>query len=292
MAMADLACVKHKQSPEEIEDAKLWEYPMKDIALRLGLFRSVTVVPCDFAREVSAYIAPKGVDGVVGGTEYLIYNPKYLRSLSGGDPYLVRFILGHEIGHFINNHLLLSDGVLSKQMELEADYQGACAVARSEGTFTQVLDVIKRIRKDNDDSYPTLEESSGLASMAFSVCSSPRPRYQWVFFKMSDAAASERSRIILELWGDWLRVHSNVTLRMFCTSPADDNLACSKALDLAERELILAGAPSGHIDKGIWAFNDRPKQGIPSPEADEAIIVFSAPVTVRGVMRRNSAGSP
>jgi hypothetical protein len=292
IASADLACVKDKISTEEAEDAAKWDEPMKDIAAQLGFFRKITVVPCDFARGVLAYAAPKGIDGIVEGTEYLIYNPTYLRNISGGDPYQVTFILGHEIGHFINNHLLLSDGVLSKEMELEADYQGSCAVARSGGTFAQALDVIKRLRKQQDESYPTLDESADLASLAFDVCSAKQPKFQWVLLGSDVSPLSEKNQIILELWGDWLKLHSNVTLRMFCTVATDNSAVCEGAFEEVKRELIFRGAGSNQFNQRIWSFNERPQAGLPNIGDGQVLVVFSAPTTVWGVLRRNNASVP
>ncbi|MFJ6322932.1 MULTISPECIES: hypothetical protein [unclassified Rhizobium] len=139
------------------------------VAQSIGLSGGLTVVPCTSERNASAWYARDGLDKIPQG-DYLIFNPTWVRQVTGDDKTQVVAILGHELGHLFNRHFTSQVNTEKRRQEGEADQFAGCAVAKMKGKWRDLEALLRRIRFGNDPDYPTASESIELARSGFEKC--------------------------------------------------------------------------------------------------------------------------
>ncbi|MDW9812099.1 hypothetical protein [Sinorhizobium meliloti] len=145
---------------------------IKDIAERAGFNITPKAVTCDDIANAIPF-EPQAQDQLpdeLKSLTFIIYSRSWLRTVLGTQRDKAVFILGHELGHIMRQHLTERSSLTRLEMEKEADYEGACAVARLGGDWNTLLDVIAQNRDDADGDYPSAEHSTDIARVAFSEC--------------------------------------------------------------------------------------------------------------------------
>ena len=99
----------------------------------------------------------------MNGVRYIMYDPKFMISLSNGDEWSNKFILAHEVGHHINGHTVdvlaanSSNRVslsTKRIQELEADEFAGFVLGRLGASLSDALSGVQSL-SDKDDSYST-----------------------------------------------------------------------------------------------------------------------------------------
>ncbi|RWL45257.1 MAG: hypothetical protein EOR60_15030 [Mesorhizobium sp.] len=143
---------------------------LQDIARRSNLTMRPRALPCDWIANATAF-EPQESDKLppeLVSALFVIYNRVWVRTALGRDRDQAVFLFGHEMGHLSRGHLHKKMPRL--QMEKEADYEGACAVARLGGSWASLSQLIYKIRDDVDGDYPSAAHSLEIADGAFRDC--------------------------------------------------------------------------------------------------------------------------
>lgn len=98
------------------------------------------------------------------GVRYIMYDPKFMNSLSSSNQWSNMFILAHEVGHHVNGHtvdVLVSNGqnrvslATQRQQELESDEFAGFVLGRLGASLTEASLTINSLANNSDDSYST-----------------------------------------------------------------------------------------------------------------------------------------
>ena len=98
------------------------------------------------------------------GVRYIMYDPKFMKSLSGSNQWSNMFILAHEVGHHINGHtvdVLASNNqnkpslATQRQQELESDEFAGFVLGRLGASLSEASSTINSLANNSDDSYST-----------------------------------------------------------------------------------------------------------------------------------------
>lgn len=98
------------------------------------------------------------------GVRYIMYDPKFMKSLSGSNQWSNMFILAHEVGHHINGHtvdVLASNNqnrpslATQRQQELESDEFAGFVLGRLGASLSQTISAINSLPSNTDDTYST-----------------------------------------------------------------------------------------------------------------------------------------
>ncbi|MBB3745215.1 hypothetical protein FHX10_004752 [Rhizobium sp. BK591] len=168
---------------------------IESIKLRSGVLFEVKLVPCGFSENANAYVSSKddGLPDDYTSINYIIYNKTWLFSRINTGKTELDFVLGHEFGHLINHHATLRQKTIpDTQKELEADYAGACAVARMNRPWGPLKAVIEELRSVPSEVYPRVDQSLKWAEVGYKNCNGviTAPLYKGAsvlyFFKDAD----------------------------------------------------------------------------------------------------------
>lgn len=138
------------------------------LSISLGAGRRIKAIACTDEKKAVAYPAKDDILGVPNGN-YIIYNPEWIREVIGKDKVQAIAIFGHELGHFLNAHSA-AQGAQSIENEREADEFAGCAVARLQGDFAPLQNIIERIRTEKSETYPNRLQSVESARKGFDNC--------------------------------------------------------------------------------------------------------------------------
>lgn len=142
------------------------------IAKSIGLVGGVTVIECEEATKAQAWSAPADLKDIPAG-DYIIFDPIWVRDVLGKDRTQATTILGHELGHLVGRHSTSRAHLKVRERELEADRFAGCAVARTNGDWNRLEDILGRIRHDDntdENSYPSVSQSLAAAKAGFEDC--------------------------------------------------------------------------------------------------------------------------
>jgi hypothetical protein len=149
---------------------------LQDIAVRKTPKLNPRAIDCDQIRKATAF-QPSDNDGLPANLfdkNFVIYNDIWVRETIGKNRDMAVFIMGHEFGHLLKSHLTTRRETTSFEMESEADYQGACAVALLGGKWSSVEEIIEKLRGDIDTDYPSAATSMKISREAFDDCGGNR----------------------------------------------------------------------------------------------------------------------
>lgn len=161
--------IKNKALSAEIAPRDV-EALISEISLSISLAagRRIKAISCTDEKKVVAYPAKDSLPGVPNGN-YIIYNPEWTREVIGKDKVQAIALFGHELGHFLNDHRS-AEGAESIENEREADEFAGCAVARLQGDFAPLQNLIERIRAEKSATYPNRLQSIDSAKKGFDNC--------------------------------------------------------------------------------------------------------------------------
>ena len=134
------------------------ERGLEKILSVIGASKRFVLQPCNNINNAVA-TAYKGI-------RYILYDRKFMNSISNGNNWGNLFILAHEVGHHINGHsldlvLYMAEVVepstlaLKRQQELEADEFAGFVLAKLGGPISAANQTIINISTNSDDSYST-----------------------------------------------------------------------------------------------------------------------------------------
>ena len=120
--------------------------------------RTFIIQPCE---NINNAIATS-----IKGVRYILYDRKFMNSISNKNNWSNLFILAHEVGHHINGHsldlvLYATDAiepeslVIKRQQEIEADEFASFVLAKLGAPIEKINEIIKRVSNEEDDSYKT-----------------------------------------------------------------------------------------------------------------------------------------
>jgi hypothetical protein len=98
------------------------------------------------------------------GVRYIMYDPKFMSSISSSNQWSNMFILAHEVGHHINGHtvdVLVSNDqnrvslATQRQQELESDEFAGFVLGRLGASLSEASATINSLANNSDDSYST-----------------------------------------------------------------------------------------------------------------------------------------
>jgi hypothetical protein len=234
----------------------------------------VRAIPCSDAENAHAYFSKKEDDlpEEYVNQHFILYSKKWVSDhLNSGDVEL-NFILGHELGHLINNHdssRSSLDGILKEQ---EADYTGGCAVAHMKMKWPPVEALIKKIRKPQSVFYGPREESLAWAKKGFTNCGGEinPDGVRILYFKKED----DRGRVEKVLTSKKLQYETaESTLDMgsngiTCTADFDFKIVRDIAIDL-----INAGVEIVWINKALPELNAKKRITIEAEDSERLILL-------------------
>ncbi len=259
-----LDCVRHyfnikEDAPEDADYAEMSFSPslanqlLSDIRTRLVYNAVLKAVECDRVANAIPFL-PKVSDFLphpLNTFNFIIYNNVWVTHTLGENRTQAIFLLGHEIGHITRGHLGERKGIPRLTQETEADYEGACTVARLGGNWDELVDYIKRIRGPVVEFYPRPVVSLRQAADAFRQCggiesktSQGQPTTVVYFYKRAD-----RGRVVNALSSLGLRAsvrQSGVYKGVDYSDRETDTLTCHRGVSPQEiRRVALALVDSG-----------------------------------------------
>jgi hypothetical protein len=141
-----------------------------DVANSISLgIDTLMVVPCDQAEMAYSYYED-GTDQSVPKGEYIVYEPTWIRQVIGSDRTEAIVVFGHELGHLLNRDFTANSDLPRIELETRADQFAGCAAAKMGGQWTEVVDILSRLRGDTDGAYPGRERSVQAAQKGFAQC--------------------------------------------------------------------------------------------------------------------------
>jgi outer membrane protein OmpA-like peptidoglycan-associated protein len=146
------------------------------IAREAGLSGSaIKVVACDYEPNAFAYYQPPGDTSIPAG-EYIIYSPRWVHQVIGTDAVQAMALFGHELGHLLNRDFTTRLDTPNETKEREADRFAGCAVARLNGSWDRLKDLLSRLREEKGDPrYPGRLASLAAAEEGYRLCGRPAP---------------------------------------------------------------------------------------------------------------------
>lgn len=144
---------------------------LSEVSQSIGLSRKVAAVDCGGALVNKAEARrTRGVPGVPDG-DYIVYDPTWVREVVGSDRWHAVVIFSHELAHVLNDDLSGSDNGISRlQQELLADEFAGCAVARLNGEWSSLDNVLSRLRAEKTSTHPNRLSSLEAAKKGFERC--------------------------------------------------------------------------------------------------------------------------
>ena len=141
---------------------------LQDISKSIGSLSIPKVISCAEAEKAHAYYKA----GVGSGTgEYILYNPNWLREVTGNDPDQLLAIFAHELGHFVNRDFTAPRNGLSREVrERGADKFAGCVFYKLERPFSSIEDLFSRLRRERDYLYPDRLSSLEAAKEGYDEC--------------------------------------------------------------------------------------------------------------------------
>lgn len=147
-----------------------WTQLVSDISARSGLALRPQAVACDQVSNAAPFVPKADADlpENLKQSQFVLYNRIYMRTLLADDRDWAIFILGHELGHITKHHIDTRMFSISRfEQESEADYEGACTVAKLGGRLETIYSLLPHIRDPVDGDYPSIEHSRAIARRAF-----------------------------------------------------------------------------------------------------------------------------
>tara|TARA_B110000858_G_C17759721_1_gene453898 strand:+ start:83 stop:1495 length:1413 start_codon:yes stop_codon:yes gene_type:complete len=120
--------------------------------------RTFIIQPCE---NINNAIATS-----IKGVRYILYDRKFMNSISNKNNWSNLFILAHEVGHHINGHsldlvLYATDVikpeslVIKRQQEIEADEFASFVLAKLGAPIEKINEIIQKVSSNEDDTYKT-----------------------------------------------------------------------------------------------------------------------------------------
>jgi hypothetical protein len=160
----DSTSVVHDEQQTDAEDM------LRRVQTAIGLAdQGIKVVECTQAEKLASYVS-NGQDGITPG-KYVVFNPVWLREVAGTDRIQEIALLGHELGHILNDDFVARKDLDQVTKEADADHFAGCAVARLDGNWEPLQDLIERIRSVKSSGlYPDRLHSKEAAKQGFDAC--------------------------------------------------------------------------------------------------------------------------
>ena len=163
-----IECIKKHSDAVSGDDIDVSQI-IKQVELTADPNLSITVISCLDITKAQSYESERSTAAVHAG-RYIFYNPDWLREVIGKDRIQAIAIFGHEIGHIVRQHFTARSYLQPKEKEMEADEFAGCAVAKLDGDWGKLEELLSRIRKEYDQQYPDRLASLQAAREGFSKC--------------------------------------------------------------------------------------------------------------------------
>jgi len=143
---------------------------VSDIATRFGFSASdIKVSECPSIDNAAADYQ-LGSDRILPG-EYILFNPNWVRQVAGADRTELYAIFAHELGHLVNKHFLKT-AMPRRDKEIEADKFAGCVVATIGGDWEVLERLLRRLRPEVANEYPSKEDAVQAARSGWNDCKS------------------------------------------------------------------------------------------------------------------------
>ncbi|MGD9614033.1 MAG: hypothetical protein AB7H90_12600 [Alphaproteobacteria bacterium] len=161
---------------------------MQAIGLKEKSVKDIVIYPCRFADKVFVWVAKHTSDEtarnkernkkrmalikkhIAPDTEFIIYDPTWVREVIGRDYFQAVVLFGHELAHLLNRHFTSRADLDPKEKETEGDYFAGCAVAHLGGDRSVFENLLARLREEKSDKYPDRLKSLEAADEGFRKC--------------------------------------------------------------------------------------------------------------------------
>lgn len=141
-----------------------------EVSEAIGLLSgSIVVISCSHVDNAGVWV-PRAEEAGVPIRRYLVYNEDWLRLAVGTNRWQAIAIFGHELGHFVDGHFAGNSNLSSVEREARADRFAGCAVARMGGMWSDIENILSRVRRDQDQVYPNRLASLEAARLGFEGC--------------------------------------------------------------------------------------------------------------------------
>jgi hypothetical protein len=141
---------------------------VSNVAKAIGLSPTgILIVPCDGVLKVQStyYDRPE-----IPKSDYILYDPTWVREVIGNNHEQATVIFGHELGHLLDRDFTSNAGLTRIQKETNADHFAGCAAGALGVRWESVQNILSRIRGDTDTDYPSREHSLAAAQAGFNDC--------------------------------------------------------------------------------------------------------------------------
>lgn len=147
---------------------------MQEMLDTYHLQTQIEIIPCNEVTNVTALVTDGAIEGVPAGS-YIIYKDYWVNLVVGSDRQLAFALFAHELAHIINDDAQrAAGGVPLQTIELEADEFAACMLARANGAWATMEELLDKIRHHEHQLYPPKLETLAKASKAFENCRQTR----------------------------------------------------------------------------------------------------------------------
>lgn len=153
------------------------ELLVQEVAQSIGLTPTgIMIVPCDFTEKVQAWYSPGPPEVSAPNGDYILYQPKWVEEVIGSNRWQAVALFGHELGHLLGRHFTSNRDLPTIERETDADRFAGCAVGRLGGKWTELADLLTRLRPKVDGTYPGRERSLKAARKGFDSCGGKDPK--------------------------------------------------------------------------------------------------------------------
>lgn len=160
------------------------EQLIERVARAIGLKLDVVAVPCQTLAKAYTFRQAIGLPP----RNYLVYDPVWVREVTGKSKGRAIGLIGHELGHFLNAHFTDRKQVPRAEKEAEADAFAGCAIARLTQDFEPLEDLLTALRSETASVlYPDRFKSIERAKAGYENCSGVPQSYTAVSFAIQPA---------------------------------------------------------------------------------------------------------
>ncbi len=147
------------------------ELLIQKIGEKIGLsMEGITIIQCNYQEVEKAQSLYSDGNGPIPRGDYILYDRTWVREVIGSDKIQATALFGHELAHLLGRHFTSNANLRRIVKETYADKFAGCAVASQGYAWSNLENLLSRIRTEKDGQYPSFRKSSEAAREGYDAC--------------------------------------------------------------------------------------------------------------------------